>query len=106
MRDGTLVKVIKFDDSLRKYVMLRSLTTYFNDFTEFCEAISEACDNYNLIVSISSGTDGGEGYYIDSTRFSFYDDYNKFVGSMEVSVIISAATCLNEFKRRLRNCAV
>lgn len=102
MRDGTLVKVTSFDDSLRKYVMLRTLAKYYNDFNDFCEAVSEACDNYNLIVDLADN-DGIESYYADNVEFSFYDEFNKFVGSMKVSVIISAKICYNEFTRRLRN---
>lgn len=101
MRDGTLVRVINFDDSLKQFVGLRVLSKYFNDFTDFCESVNDTCKENNLIVEIEKGADGGKAYYTDSIEFHFFDSSNSYIGLMEVVVLINADTCVNEFKKRI-----
>ena len=101
MRDGTLVRVINFDDSLKQFASLRVLSKYFSDFTDFCESVNDVCKEKNLIVEIEKGTDGGKDYYTDSIEFHFFDSSNTYIGLMEVVVLINADTCINEFKKRI-----
>ena len=102
MRDGLLVKVINFDENLKRFVSLRTTAKFFHDFTDFCEVINETCEEHNLTVEIQKGTDGGKGYYIDSVDFYFFDSENDLIGSMSVMVIVNAETCLNEFKNKIK----
>ena len=101
MRDGTLVRVIKFDDSLKQFVGLRVLNKFMNDFTDFCDSVKDTLEEHNLVVEIEKGEDGGKGYYVDDEVFHFFDSEDNYIGDMEVVVVINADTCVNEFKKRL-----
>ena len=102
MRDGLLVKVINFDENLKQFVLLRTTTKFFHDFTDFCEVVNEVCEEHNLTVEMERGTDGGKGYYTDSVDFYFFDSDNDLIGGMSVMTIVNAETCLNEFKGRIK----